>query len=344
MDFFQQLHSKPNLLWLAVKWMMAFLAAFYNFIITLRNIGFDKGILPTQKMPVPVLVLGNITVGGTGKTPAAIWLIQELRKRSYFPVLLSRGYGHDEVHLFHQHLPDTPHYTAAQRVLGARQIIAELGTHLCIVLDDAFQHRYLARDCNIVLIDAIQPFGYEAPLPLGKLRETISSLRRAHFIVITKSNLIQHQTLKKLQCKIQAYTSAPQFLAKHSPIRVQKLGGEPHALEFLLGKKLLPVAGIGSPESFLRTLQELSYSLAPSLLFADHYQYSAQDIHSMQSWMQQYQAEAIITTSKDAVKLLQYADVCPFMWVLEIAFQVEDSEAFFSAIKPKLKFQRNTNK
>lgn len=343
--------------------LLAIGASFYNLVITARNLAFDYGILTSHHVSVPVIALGNLTTGGTGKTPAAIWLVQQIQQVSRRqPVLISRGYGQDESRLFAQKLPYIPHYIHHKRTIAAQKAISELGENIVLILDDGFQHRYLARNANIILIDATCPFGWNAPLPAGLLRETASSLRRADWVMITRSDQVTAQQLTAIQTRISQYKPVPQLLASHAPVCVRRLTkttttqlpsqthnssshplssnhlvdasqletNDCYSLNHLVTTTLLPVAGIANPESFYASLQKLSYHLLPMLTFSDHHSYTQQDVDNIILQAKKLNAQGIITTAKDAVKLENYLPALLPIWVLEIEFQVHDTEQRFA--------------
>lgn len=167
----------------------------YRFVVTQRNRRYDEGRCEIQRVPVPVVSVGNLTLGGTGKTPMVAWLASWFREDHVRVAIVSRGYGagheatNDEARELESRLPDVPHIQHPDRVKAARIAIEELGSQL-ILLDDGFQHRRLARDLDLVLIDATEPFGGGRVFPRGLLREPLDGLRRANAVVLTRSHLV----------------------------------------------------------------------------------------------------------------------------------------------------------
>ena len=166
----------------------------YGAAVAVRNYGYDRGWLTSHPAEVPVVSVGNLTLGGTGKTPMVEWLARWFRRHGVRVAILSRGYGHsgglnDEGRVLEENLPDVPHLQSADRVALARVAAVELETEL-ILLDDGFQHRRLRRDLDIVLIDALEPFGLGKLFPRGLLREPVRSLRRSGVVVLSRADLI----------------------------------------------------------------------------------------------------------------------------------------------------------
>ena len=211
--------------------ILAVIAAGYNLVIVCRELAFSNRYLHRSRLPVPVISIGNITAGGTGKTPTVAYLAAKMRELSGpKPVLISRGYGADEVQLLQQLLPDVPHFVAGKRVLAGRQAIAAHGTDICLLLDDGFQHRYLQRDLDIVLIDATDPFGLGHLLPRGFLREPLSHLRRADIIIITRSDMISPLAWEKIAGRLAQWSPAPVLKAAHVAV-----GGAPASRKLPVG-------------------------------------------------------------------------------------------------------------
>ena len=168
----------------------------YTLAVRWRNRQYDRGRKPVERVDVPVISVGNLTLGGTGKTPLVEWLARWFRQRGVRVTIISRGYGaeagarNDEALELEQKLPDVPHVQNADRVAAAKMAIEEFDCQL-ILLDDAFQHRRIHRDLNIVVVDALEPFGFGHVFPRGALREPLSGLRRADMVVLSRADLVQ---------------------------------------------------------------------------------------------------------------------------------------------------------
>lgn len=335
----EELQTKRGVRASFLRFLLSVGASFYNLVTSFRCVAFANGWIVSRRLPVPVLALGNITTGGTGKTPAAIWCIRKLRECSQLkPVLLSRGYGADEKKLFEESLPDTPHFVHRQRVAAGLQALKHCGKNICLVLDDAFQHRYLRRDLNIVLVDATAPFGFDAPLPRGFLRESLSNLRLADFVILTRSDMVESKTLSNIQTRLRSFTLAPQAKAIHAPRGVRKLRETTcRPLETLQGQKLFAFSGIGNPESFFQNLQKLGYELVGKAVYPDHHAYSDREQKELSEKASACGAQAFITTAKDAVKLASWSSLPLPLWILEIEFRlIEGEETLLQKIKERM--------
>ncbi|MDR3633688.1 MAG: tetraacyldisaccharide 4'-kinase, partial [Isosphaeraceae bacterium] len=166
----------------------------YGAGVALRSLAFDHGWKAAQRVAVPVVAIGNLTVGGTGKTPMVEWVARWYRQKGVRVAILSRGYGqtkglNDEGRVLEENLPEVPHLQDGDRVRLAQIAVEELEAEL-LVLDDGFQHRHLGRDLDIVLLDALEPFGLGRLLPRGLLREPVRSLRRAGVVVLSRADLV----------------------------------------------------------------------------------------------------------------------------------------------------------
>lgn len=324
----KKLLTRKDILAKCIQFLLQLFANIYNIIIVARNILFCNGLLKQSKVKIPVISLGNITTGGTGKTPAVIWLVQQILLCHYrHPIILSRGYGGDEAKIFQNRLPHVPHIINSKRVIGAKQAIEVYGTNICILLDDGMQHRYLARDCDIVLIDAIDPFGGNHVLPRGFLRESKLSLERADIICITRSTCISKNVLEELKFQIQKFTRAKIYYADHVPTFLRNFQtGEKISIHAGIEKKILAFCGLGNPEGFQATLKQIGYSNYEWIHFPDHHAYSLTDIQNITN---QKNVEILITTEKDAVKLEKYMPLLQNVWILEIEFQLLSSRSEF---------------
>jgi len=257
---------------------------------------------------IPVPEPPNRSTGGTGKTPTVIWVCQLLQQQGINTAIVSRGYGsketqpNDEAMELAFRLPDVPHVQNPDRVAAANQCIKDHESKV-IVLDDGFQHRRIARDLNIVLVDAVNPFGYGYLLPRGLLREPVSSLRRADVVVITRCEQGDGQ-VDAIKAQIQRHTSAPIVLARTAAVSlVQKNEDVQHDVAALKSKKWFAFSAIGNPTAFERSLKELGCELGDTMQFRDHHLFDANDHQQISAAAKQAGAESLICTCKDLVKL-----------------------------------------
>lgn len=282
----------------------------YRSIVALRNVLFDCGLKKTFRSRLPVVSVGNLSVGGTGKTPTVAWLSRWFRNHDIRVAILSRGYGqldhgqNDEALELELQLPDVPHLQHWDRIASARLADEELEMQL-LLLDDGFQHRRLARDLDIVLIDASEPISALRLLPGGLLREPFSSLRRAHAVILTRSDQAEPLALANLKQRVRrANPKLSVAIASHRPTRVEVFPAEHHSLESLKGKSALAFCAIGNPNSFFATLAGLGLKLIDQRTWPDHHAYSADDIQNLVQWTSMHpEADWILCTRKDWVKL-----------------------------------------
>ncbi|MFW6457602.1 MAG: tetraacyldisaccharide 4'-kinase, partial [Planctomycetota bacterium] len=239
----------------------------YGRLAGLRNWAYNYGLKSAVQVDVPVISVGNITVGGTGKTPFVVWLCEQLRRAGREPAILSRGYGKDassgvddENEMLGALVQDVPVVVNPDRVEGAKTAVQREGADV-LVMDDGFQHRRLARDCDIVLVDALNPFGGGRAIPLGTLREPLSGLSRAHVLVITRSDQVKRNRLERLIETLQGYTgTVPVAIARHAPSGMYEMGRAADDavvadLDALREKRWGAFCGIGNPAAFRRTLE-----------------------------------------------------------------------------------------
>lgn len=322
-----------------------FLSGLYRVGLAFKNLRWKN---PAQvvRVSVPVLSVGNLTTGGTGKTPMVQWLCRFLRGRDLRVALLSRGYGavdqgpNDEALELELSLPDVPHLQDPDRVRMANVAIDELETQ-CLVLDDGFQHRRLHRDLDIVLIDATCPFGYGYTLPRGLLREPKQALTRADVLILTRCDQVTESELQKIESELSKYQeSSATLIAKtcHSPVGLLDSRGRRRPLEDLGRHRLLLFAGIGNPSAFYETVKRASKASAAHSTsddhvvatrnFPDHHNYQREDIQELRDWVEresQHSSNSIalpwlvVTTRKDLVKL----DLWQLAGVDLVALEVE---------------------
>ncbi len=220
-----------------------------------RNRRFDRG-RNVHRVGVPVISVGNLTVGGTGKTPCVEYIARVLREHDYLVAILSRGYGvdagrNDEAMVLEENLPDVPHYQDRDRVAIARTAIEESESEV-LVLDDGFQHRRLVRDLDIVLIDATDPWGGGYLLPRGALREPKRNLRRAGFVLITRCDAVEPAEVDKIAAEVKRYV--PKIgLARtiHAPLDLWN-GDRHESVEALRGRVVGASAELATQQPFAK--------------------------------------------------------------------------------------------
>lgn len=320
-------------------------AVLYGLVTRARNLLFDRGVLRAQRVDLPVVSVGNLTAGGTGKTPFSIWLARRLMALGRRPAILSRGYGaraesgiSDEAELLARALPDTPHLTDRDRVRAARELEGRAVD--VVILDDGFQHRRLARDLDIVLIDATRPFGFapdergrwlRAHLPRGLLREAPRGLARADVICLTRTDQVCAQQLEALRAELFELAPGKAVLeTRHRCVAARQHSGVPGpggwllSPEALAGREVDLVSGIGHPRAFEATLAATGARIAQHRVFPDHHDFTPEDLEGLGA-----DGRELVTTTKDATKLEAFGR--PF-WSIEIAIDVVSGDAALTAL------------
>lgn len=296
----------------------------YGLAIAVRSLLYAIRIFRVERAPLKVVSVGNMTLGGTGKTPFTIMLskiIREELKRE--ACVLIRGYGWDEQAMLKKSLPDTPILVGEDRARSADRAVKLYGSSVA-VLDDGFQHWELARDLDIVLVDAGEPFGNGSLVPRGVLREPKSALRRADLVVLTK---VDKKTvdLGAVRREVAAVNSAAGFLeASHVPKRFY----EPRArrdlpLAAVRGRRVLCVSGIGDPPYFEETVKGLGAVVAGHLAYQDHHDYREKDRAAIAARAAAVSAEMIVTTEKDAVKFARMSFSFGALQTLTLVIELE---------------------
>src|SRR5437773_3706504 len=301
------------------------LSHLYGFAMRARAALYAQGLLRQQILPCRVISVGNLTVGGTGKTPVVIALAAALRDRGRKVGVISRGYkrrsglsileisdgrtlrGHpgdsgDEPFLIAQRCPGVPVAVGADRPLVGRYLLDR--HHIeTLILDDGYQHLALWRDVDLLVVDAAAPFGNGYLLPRGRLREPLSSMARASAVLVTRAS--QAQRLDELKATVRAAAPAvPIWITDFAPSAVVRVGSEaavePSALK---GERVLAVSGIGNPESFRRLLAAAGAIVVDHCAFPDHHAYSRDDLESIRRSAEQAGVDRIVTTETGAGKL-----------------------------------------
>lgn len=281
----------------------------YGWGASLRNRAFDRGWKQTSKVPVPVVSVGNLTLGGTGKTPCVEYLARFYREHDVQVAILSRGYGsergrNDEALVLEENLPDVPHLQGPDRVALAETAIEELESEL-LILDDGFQHRRLARDLDLVLLDATDPWGQGYLFPRGMLREGRKELRRAQALIMTRCDQVEPEELERLRRDLSRLAPGlPVAETTHAPVELVNAAGQTAALEMLRERPVVGFCGLGNPDAFRRSLEHQGARLHAFRVFPDHHPYTREDVADLAAWARQQPSDCLIaTTQKDLVKI-----------------------------------------
>ena len=309
----------------------------YAGVTAVRNKLYDAKILRAHHLPIPVISIGNITAGGTGKTPFVRLLAKKLIQNNFHPAILMRGYKRttsnisDEQLLLTDQLKELkiPVHANPNRVLGGAEILKNHPQTNIILLDDGFQHRRLFRDLDLVLIDATNPLGHNHIHPRGLLRESPAGLRRANAIILTRCEQSDSAQLEQITIQLRQFTSAPILRSRflHTGLRSANtsISSPPDiALTSLKDQRIFATAAIANPTPF-----EASLGNPPHLWFPDHHDYTTSDLQEIRRRASAAGASAIITTEKDWVKLRSLPgalEADPPIYRLDLDIQLDKSD------------------
>ena len=305
----------------------------YGDFTRLRVWLYSKGILKQQRLNRPVISVGNLTVGGTGKTPMVIWLAEKFLAEGKRVAILTRGYKgsggtSDEIELMKFRLKEKVHFgVGANRFEQGQQLEPEVDIFL---LDDGFQHLQLARDVNILLLDASQPLARQLLLPAGPLREPVSAMQRADVLVLTRS-----ETSPQTQSAIAKLQDFPVFAAATRLLGFRRLGA---GIQVLSVDEIGPApfyafCGIGNPRAFFQDLKNWNLPVSLTSEFPDHHKYDSRDAKELEAAARAAGAKAFLTTEKDAQNLasIQFTELPVFIVVIDL--EISQRDAFLAAIR-----------
>lgn len=305
----------------------------YGVGVGVRNTLFDLGVKSSARADVPVVSVGNLTLGGTGKTPCVEWVASFYRSLGVRAAILSRGYGvesgpNDEALVLEDNLPDVPHLQGADRAALAATAVAELDSEL-LILDDGFQHRRLKRDLDIVLVDATQPLADDYLFPRGRLREPVSALHRADVVIVTRADACERDPVAARRvADLERRRGKPVARAVHAPQHLMGVDGAVESLDALRGRAVGAFCGLGNPEAFRRTLADLGADVVSFRVFPDHHPYTRSDVADLRRWGADLPAGGLaLTTQKDFVKL-RLADLGTTpLWAVRVGLAFTRGEA-----------------
>lgn len=329
-----------------------FISLLYRFIVLLRHTLYRTGVLKSYALPCRVISVGNITLGGTGKTPTVIYLAQMFKEQSMSTAVLSRGYkgkslekvavvsdgkqillnvwdAGDEPFLLSKALTGVPVIIGRDRVLSGRYTIKHFSPDV-VILDDGFQHVRLKRGVDILLIDLHYGFGNGHLLPRGILREPLIQMNRAHLFLLTKR--IDRKDDQAVENKIAAYKPDARIFYAHYEIKCLTTLREAKEVDLdrLKGKKVLALSGIANPYYFSHLLRQQGMFVAEEWMLPDHHCYTAQDAIKLSEYLNR--VDFIITTAKDSNKMDREVFKKLPILVLEIMLTIEDEQGFKSAL------------
>lgn len=349
---------------LAIRFLLYPLTPFYKFAIMLRNFLFAKGFLTIERVNCKVISVGNLTVGGSGKTPLTIYIANLLKAKGLRPAILSRGYGRktkgfflvsdgetiygnvsqtgDEIYMAARQ-SKAPCAVCESRIEGANKLISRFPLD-AIILDDAFQHRYIYRDLDIVIFD--QSFLIRSGsirqqlLPTGDMRETFKSLKRADAIVINRKffdkmplpiDLIPYFENKKI------------FHCYYFPVSIADVKtNKEYELKEFEKQHSLAICGLANPESFFEALEKNRINCSNKLIFRDHKNYTVKEAQTIRKKFYETNSMCVLTTEKDAVKLKDFSKELDDIdiYYLKIELRFDEKEDFEEFILKKLEIQK----
>ena len=353
----EMLRSDRNSWWLFPFFLISIL---YRGIVSLKNYFYNSGLFTVKKLSCKVISVGNITVGGTGKTPMVIMLAKLLKEKGYRPAILSRGYGGkktgrvsivsdgenvfmkpdeagDEPVLIAKSARNIPVVTGKKKYLTGKFAIEHFGADV-LILDDAFQHRSLFRDIDMVLLDEKRPFGNGFVIPRGELREPTNELGRADIVVLTgtrKTGVRDQGSGISGQWSMVSGQQAvvPVYRAYRRPKDLLKADTENvYPLDYLNGKKICAFAGIARPDSFKKTIASVGGEVITFLSFPDHHVYTPEDLDKIMRTVSESSAQIILTTEKDGIKLIDFPDFLRDIYQLRIEMEILPPQKKFEDI------------
>jgi len=270
-----------------------------------RQLLYRLGVLRSVRFPCPVVSVGNLTAGGTGKTPFVEFLARWFARKNFRTAILARGYGRiagggadDEDLISEMELENVVRLSGKDRAASGRRALSEYRADI-LILDDGFQHFRVERTLDIVTVDATNPFAGGRLLPRGLLRERPAALRRADLVVLTRTDQATPEEMEALRESV-----GPAVETVHKPVQVRSLWNRKrYGVEWLRGKSVYAFCGVGNPEAFRRTLDSAGAQVVKFRPFDDHHAYTPQEVRRVNAEAQEFMAEGIVTTEKDATKL-----------------------------------------
>ncbi len=316
----------------------------YRGALAARDRAYRWGVLPTGRLPCPVISVGNLTLGGTGKTPMVELVVRTLQELGAVPAVLSRGYGRttrgvqvvadgtgvraeartggDEPRLLAERLPGVPVVVGENRYEAGR-IAVERGGVTALVLDDGFQHRTLAKDLEILVVSGRAPWGNARVFPRGTLREPLSAIGRAQAVVVT--NPVAPETIAEVTAVVRRHhPTAPVLAARYELEEASEpLRGRRVPVAELAGRRLLAFAGLGSPEGFAHTVDATGIRRVGFVEFPDHHWFTPADVAELARDARAAGAQGLVTTEKDWVRMREVAPPPLPIWVLPVRLVIE---------------------
>ncbi|MFM9962893.1 MAG: tetraacyldisaccharide 4'-kinase [Planctomycetaceae bacterium] len=321
----------------------------YRVGVSCKNVAFDFRFREPFQVGVPVISVGNLTTGGTGKTPIVAFLANWFRDAGVQVGLLSRGYKslapnanpkrergsedcspsrtlrvsevNDEKLVLDQLCPGVPQWLHPDRILSAKRAVVD-GCNL-LILDDAFQHRRVHRDLDIVLIDATNPWGYGHCLPRGLLREPIANIERADLVIVTRTDQVSAEELTAIRAELVRRNHIGTVIeVTFRPSQLINSAGQSKSLTDLLGQRVFGFCGIGNPESFEQTLRRPGLAVVGFESFPDHHHFTSDDLTRLGKQAKSANADVLLTTHKDLVKIPDTELAGRPLWAVQIGTEI----------------------
>jgi tetraacyldisaccharide 4'-kinase len=322
----------------------------YGGVVRAKAFFYSMGLWNPKRLPCPVICVGNITVGGTGKTPLVMALARRLMERGIPVAILSRGYkgkkasgplvsdgqtiflspqeSGDEPFLMAKALKGIPVLVGKDRFVNGQMALQRFGVR-GLLLDDGYQHLRFHRDLNILLIDSDIGFGDGHLFPRGILREPLTHLRRAHLFLLTKVE--NPETCQPLKARLnQIHPASPVFHSHYEPLGLIGPGGEWEELHSLKGKKALALSGIANPNYFTLLLRKCGLEVVEEAIFPDHHLFNTADLASVEE--KSKGVDWVVTTEKDMVKLKELNMACLPLRALRIEMKILEEEEFYKKV------------
>ncbi len=280
--------------------VLSSLSYLYGAGVAFWRVLYEKGVLPRKRLPFPVISVGNLTWGGTGKTPLVEYLVRRVVERGRTPLVLTRGYGLDEVEQLRARIPGVRVGVGKERYKVARGMSRRERIDVAI-LDDGFQHLKIMRDIEIVTINVLNPFGNGKLFPRGILREPRETLKRAAVIVLTHVNLLEAKELDKVREEIKRFAPNAFLVETYlEPLFFYRAKqGSRVGLDRLGNRRVATFSAIGSPRSFQLLLSRLGIKPVRNFEFCDHHRFSKDELQEIREVSQKAEVDEIITTEKD---------------------------------------------
>lgn len=325
------------------------LSSLYEKLTGFKNFLYDKEYLHAVTLPIPVLSLGNLTMGGTGKTPMTDFCLQYFKKHQVKTVVVSRNYraevgniaqvdvqrpqaaayfGDEPVLLASRH-PEVDFFVGPQKFLTAQYAYGQRKPELVIV-DDGFQHRQLFRNVDILILDATESLENYECVPVGRARESWQAIARTSAIAITKVNLARPEEVQALMAKLQGFQKPISTFSYETKRLCQVQGPSQKNLSACEGQKVMLVSGIGRPKSFEQNLQKYGLQLEHHFVFKDHHPYTSVDVQEiLRKWKAKGAESLLVTTEKDQVKLKELWPLDVPLWFAPLEVQIQSEEKAF---------------